>query len=181
MFINLIKQLNKLSYSRWYWGLGMIIGLSFMGAALYYQHVLGTRPCLLCIQVRLWVSLLVLVSLAGFLLRNNRLLNSIMHLSVVLTAIALVERSYQLLGTERGFVFGDCGFELGLPAWFAIDEWLPSVYYVETSCGYTPEIIFGITMAEVLMVFSVGLLLVSVVVFLASFCRKDCSNGGATF
>ena len=95
-------------------------------------------------------------------------MNFIMHISVVLVALGLTERSYQLLGTERGFVFGDCGFELGLPAWFAIDQWLPSVYYVQTSCGYTPEIIFGITMAESLMLFSVALLLVSVGVFLAS-------------
>jgi disulfide bond formation protein DsbB len=148
-----------------------------MAVALYYQHILGTRPCLLCIQVRLWISLLVIVSAFGFLVRNNRLMNSMAHLSVVLTAIALVERSYQLLGTERGFVFGDCGFELGLPAWFAIDQWLPSLYYVETACGYTPEVIFGITMAEVLMVFSVGLLLVSVGVFLASFLRSDYLSG----
>ena len=83
----------------------------------------------------------------------------------------MVERSYQLLGTERGFVFGDCGFELGLPSWLAIDVWIPSIYRIETSCGYTPELIFGITMAEFLMVFSVGFLLLSFCVSLVYLIR----------
>ena len=93
-------------------------------------------------------------------------MSSLAHLSVVFIAVSLTERSYQLLGTERGFVFSDCGFDLGLPAWFAIEEWLPWLFRVETSCGYTPEIVFDITMAEALMVMSVGLLLLSFCVFL---------------
>jgi len=122
----------------------------------------------MCIQVRLLISLLVIVALAGMLFRENRLLNPAMHLSVLLIAASLTERSYQLLGTERGFVFGDCGFSLGLPAWFAIEDWLPWLYRVETSCGYTPEIIFGITVAEVLMLTSALLLVGSCCVFLAN-------------
>lgn len=167
----IINQLSTLSRSRRYWALVMVTGIALLGTALFYQHVLGERPCLMCIQVRLWVSLMVVVALMGLLTRRHRLLNVVPHLLMLLVAVGLVERSYQLLGTERGFVFSDCGFELGLPAWFAIDQWLPAVFYVETACGYTPEIIFGITMAEALMVFSVGLLVVTVTVFLASFFR----------
>ncbi len=120
----------------------------------------------MCIQVRLIISLLIVVSCAALLLRSNRVLNLLLHLSVVFIAVGLTERSYQLLGTERGFIFSDCGFSLGLPAWFKIEDWIPWLYRVETSCGYTPEIIFGITIAEVLMVTSVLFLLLSSSVFL---------------
>ena len=173
MLMKLIQQLKIISHSRWYWVLVLITGISLLGAALIYQHVLGERPCLLCIQIRLWVSLLILVSFVGLLVLNNGVMNSIAHLWVVVVAVGLAERSYQLLGTERGFIFGDCGFDLGLPAWLALEEWLPSVYYIHTSCGYTPELIFGITMAEFLMVFSAGLLLLSAGVMLASFLKID--------
>jgi len=173
MMTKFLNNLKTLSHSRWYWSALLATGLALLTVALIYQHVLDERPCLLCIQIRLWVSLLVLVSFAGLLIRKNNIFNSIAHLAVVLVAFGLVERSYQLLGTERGFVFGDCGFDLGMPAWFAIDQWLPSVYYVETSCGYTPELVFGITMAEALMVFSVGLFLVSAGLALASFLKRD--------
>ena len=173
MLLKLFKQLKVIAHSRWYWLVCILTGVTLLGVALFYQHVMGERPCLLCIQIRMWISLFVIAAFIGLLICKNRLMNSIAHLWIVLIAIGLVESCYQLLGTERGFVFGDCGFELGLPSWLAVDKWLPSVYYVEAACGYTPEIAFGITMAEVLMVFSVILLLVSVGVTLASFLRND--------
>lgn len=172
MFNNITTQLKNTSHSRSYWLVYIIGSLALLAAAMYFQFVRELPPCLLCIQVRLWLSLLIIVSIVGLLSRNNRVVNVIAHLSVVLIAVALIERSYQLLGTERGFVFGDCGFDLGLPAWFAIDEWLPWLYRVETTCGYTPEILFGITMAEALMLLSVLMLLFSLLVALASFTRR---------
>lgn len=176
MLLKFFKQLKVIAHSRWYWLVCTLSGVAFLGVALFYQHVMGERPCLLCIQIRLWISLLVVASFLGLLMCKHRLMNSIAHLWVVLIAVGLVERCYQLLGTERGFVFGDCGFDLGLPVWFPIDQWLPSLYYVESACGYTPEIAFGITMAEVLMVSSVFLLLVSTGVALASFLRMGHSS-----
>ena len=169
MLINVITHLKNISQSQWYWLFYIAAGLCLLAAALYFQFVREELPCLLCIQTRLLISLLVIVSITALLFRGNRVINTLAHLSTVLIASSLTERSYQLLGTERGFVFGDCGFNLGLPAWFAIDEWLPWLYRVETSCGYTPELLFGITMAEAMMVMSVLLLLVSFCVFLASF------------
>ena len=120
----------------------------------------------MCIQIRLWFSLLIIVSFIGLLARRIRAINTLVQVSIVLIAVGLVERSYKLLGTERGFWDGHCGFDLGLPAWFAIDKWLPWLFRVETTCSYTPEILFGITMAETLMVMSVVLLLVSLCVLL---------------
>lgn len=172
MFKNIIGQLEIISHSRGYWLVYIIGSLALLAAALYFQFVRELPPCLLCIQARLLLSLLIVVSIVGLLSRNNRVVNVIAHLSVILVAIALIERSYQLLGTERGFVFSDCGFDLGLPAWFAVDEWLPWLYRVETTCGYTPEIIFSITMAEALMLMSVVMLLFSVLVALASFIKR---------
>jgi len=167
--LTIIRQLSNISLSRWYWLLFIIGSISLMSIALYFQYVRDELPCTMCIQVRLWFSLLVIVSFVGLLLRKNRVVNLLAQLSIVVIASGLAERSYLLLGTERGFVFASCGVDLGLPAWFAIENWLPWIYRVETSCGYTPEVIFGITMAESLMVLSVLLLIVSFCVLLASF------------
>jgi len=160
-----IQALSKLSHNKYYWLLYILGSLGLLAGALYSQYINMERPCVMCIQVRLWLSLLIIIAVFGLLTRKTGLWNWLSNLSVVLIAVALVERSYMLLGTERGFVFGDCGFDVGLPAWFQIDVWLPKLYGVETSCGYTPEVIFGITMAEALMVISSSLLLLSAVVF----------------
>ncbi len=169
--MNIVNYLKNLSGSRWYWLMYIAGGLALLTAALYFQFFRDELPCLMCIQVRLLISLLVIVALAGLLLRNNRVMSVITHLSTVFVFAALTERSYMLLGTERGFVFADCGFKLGLPSWFAVENWLPWLYRVETSCGYTPEVIFGITMAEALMVLSVLFLLLSASVFVARLVR----------
>lgn len=166
-FTDIVRQLNNISQSQWYWLFYIAGGVSSLAAALYFQFGREELPCLLCIQVRLLISLLILVSFAGLLFRGNRVMSAATHLFVVILAISLTERSYQLLGTERGFVFGDCGFDLGLPVWFAIEDWLPWLYRVETACGYTPEIAFGITMAEALIVISVAFLLLGISVFIA--------------
>jgi len=171
MFQTLAHQFKNVSHSQRYWFLYIFTGLTLLAVALFYQYVFDEQPCVVCIQVRLWISLFVLVSFAGLLSRYNKMVNTAAHISIVLIAIGLTERSYLLLGTERGFIFSDCGFDLGLPSWLAIDEWLPWAYRIETSCGYTPEIIFGITMAETLIVLSVCLLLISSCVSLASFIK----------
>ncbi|MDH5190072.1 MAG: disulfide bond formation protein B [Gammaproteobacteria bacterium] len=151
-------------------------GSGLLGVALYYQYRLNELPCVLCIHVRLWIALLVLVGVAGLLSNKFREMKVLLHTSVVLIAVALAERSYQLLGTERGFVEGECGFDIGLPSWFAIEQWLPWLFRVETSCGYTPVIMFGITMAESLMVMSVMMLLVALSALAASFCGNSQSE-----
>jgi len=161
--MKIIKSLQIIAESRLYWLVHIIGGVALLATALVSQYVFEEYPCVVCIQIRLWISLLVLVSIGGLILRKMLLMNSVMQLGVVIASIGFVERSYLLLGTEKGFIFGDCGFSLGLPAWFAIDQWVPWAYQVEAACGYTPEIIFGITMAEALIVISVGLSVVSVV------------------
>lgn len=173
MLETIINHFTRIAHSSWFWILTIIAGLALLVVALSYQYILDELPCVLCIQIRLWISLLIVISIFALLIRRYRVLNSVAHLCVFLTAIALTERSYQLLGTERGFLFGDCGFTSGLPMWFAIEEWLPWLYRIETSCGYTPEIVFGITMAEALMVLSVFLLVFSFFVTLASFRKHN--------
>jgi disulfide bond formation protein DsbB len=149
-----------------YWLMYILGGFAALLVALYHQHYLEEPPCVVCIQIRLWFTLLIILSITGLYLRNNKIIRSLFNLTIVLIAVAMIERSYLLLGTERGFIFADCGFDLGLPAWFAIGEWVPWLFRIEASCGYTPEVIFGITMAEALMVSSVLFFVLSCYVFI---------------
>jgi disulfide bond formation protein DsbB len=112
---------------------------------------------------------LILIALVAVFIRGFQWLNATTHLLTVLVAAVLLERSWQLLGTERGFTFSDCGMDLGLPSWLAVDSWFPAIFQVHTSCGYTPELLFGITMAEVLIVFSTLLVLLTLALTVAAF------------
>jgi len=151
-----------------YWLVYIAGSLLLMAAAMYFQYIREEPPCLMCIQVRLLLSLLIFIAVIGLLTRRHPMMNVLANISTVLVALSMSERAYQLLGTERGFVFSDCGFDLGLPAWLALDEWLPWLFRVQTTCGYTPEIVFGITIAESLMVLSILLLAFSACMTLLS-------------
>jgi disulfide bond formation protein DsbB len=167
----MLDRLAKIGKGSLYWLALALIGLSFEAVALFYQYVLEEMPCVLCIQVRLWVMALIMVALLVLLLRRLRFIPVAGHLLTVVIAAGLLERSYQLLGTERGFVFGECGFDLGLPGWFTPDVWFPALFEVQTTCGYTPELLFGITMAEALIVVSAVFVPVSLAMMVAVLAR----------
>ncbi|MBT8434509.1 MAG: disulfide bond formation protein B [Gammaproteobacteria bacterium] len=162
------KFLLNLSTQRRYWVMLILIGAVLEGAALYYQYVLDEWPCVLCIHVRIWVAAFMLLALVAIFCTSSIIATRIAHFLNVGIMIGFLERSWRVLAIERGWIFGDCDMELGMPAWFALDKWMPSLFEVQTSCGYTPLIIFDISMAELLVVISALMLTMSAAVFIAS-------------
>lgn len=164
-----MKFLSVISRSPAWWWLLLVLGISMIAAALYYQHVLGEWPCVLCIHVRILFAALILVSLGALVFYRSSALRRFMFVLASLIAAALLQRSWMLLATERGWIEGECSVDMGLPVWFAIDKWLPDVFSAWTSCGYTPEIVAGITMAEMLLVLSLILLVLNSVFLYINF------------
>lgn len=150
-----------------YWWLLILTGICFEGVALFYQYVLEYGPCPLCIHTRILVLAFVLIAILALLLRSSWA-TRLFHLLTVAIMLGLSERAYVLLGTERGFVLTECGVDSGLPSWFALDQWFPFMFGVMESCGYTPQMLFGISMAEALIVVFPLMLLVSLLMFVGS-------------
>ncbi len=164
----MLKKLATIGSSAWYWLAIVILGLSMLAIALFYQYVLDYGPCVICIHVRIWTMGFIVIALAALFVRRSWMLCAITHALTAMIAGALLERSWLLLGTERGTIVGDCSMASGLPAWFAVDKWFPKLFEIWEACGYTPELLFGITMAEGLVVFSITLLLVSIILMAAA-------------
>ena len=154
----MLNRLIRFSASAWYW-LGLLVfALSMEGVALYYQYALDYGPCVHCIHVRLWLLAMMAVALQALWLRSIGWLNALLHAGVAGLMVGMLQTSQQLLGTERGTIFGSCNFDAGLPSWFALDKWFPAIFGVKEACGYTPELLFHVTMAEALVVLSYGLI-----------------------
>lgn len=161
-------SLVELSRQRRYWMILILVGVALEAAALYYQYALDEWPCVLCIHVRLWIAALILLGLIALISGGSDAVLRGLHGLNVIIMIGLVERSWRVLAVERGWIFGDCDMSLGTPAWFAPDRWFPYLFEVQTSCGYTPLILFEISMAELLLVISGLLLIISAATFAAS-------------
>ena len=158
--------LTKTSKSVWYWLAILVLGIAMEMVALFYQYQLHYGPCAVCIHVRIYVLGFIVVALLTISVRQYRGLRVIAHLTTLLLSLGLAERAWNLLGTERGFIEGACGMMLGMPSWFALDKWLPSMFEPWEPCGQTPPLLFGISMAEGLVVFSVFAILTTAIMTL---------------
>jgi disulfide bond formation protein DsbB len=152
-----MQSLETLFKSRSYWLIIAAASLAMLVIALYYQYVLGEEPCQVCIQARLWVFALLLVSMTLAALPKNRVLRLSGNLLALACALGLGERAWFLYQLENGIGNGSCEFQLGMPDWFAIDQWFPSLFEVRNLCSFTPEMLFGLSMAEGLLLIA-GLL-----------------------
>lgn len=157
----MLKYIYQTLTSKYYWIVLLVIGISLELTALFYQYVLEYFPCVLCIHVRLIIVGVIFISMLALYFHENIRVTLTAHCVTTILFASLLERSYQLLGVERGFVSGDCSMNSGLPSWFAVDQWIPWLFKIWEPCGYTPELLFGITMAEALIVLSPILFLTS--------------------
>lgn len=155
-----------------YWSVLLLGGLLAEGVALYFQYGLDYGPCVLCIHIRLWVAALILVATAGLLGQRCKHVQRVCHLLTAAIAVGFTERSWWTLAIERNWVESSCSFDSGLPRWFSPDTWWPWMFEIWESCGYTPEVIAGFTMAELLAV--AGILFI-VLAFTGLF-RNLCSS-----
>ena len=169
-----LERFRILSRSSIYWIAMIVIALAAEAIALYYQYALNQYPCVLCIHVRLWVAAFIVIGVLGPLIRNHSVGLMVTNILSVVAAVGFLERSWRTLATERGWIIElACPMDAGLPAWFDLDVWFPAVFGVQASCGISPEMLFGITMAEALTVMSVGTLAITLLVLIANLMRRS--------
>ena len=169
----MLKHIIKLANGKLWWILLLLVTVFFEASALYYQYVLDEWPCVLCIHIRIWLMGVLLVAIVGLVANYTIWMNRLCHCLSTGMLVGFCERSYQVLAIERGWIFGDCDMDSGLPNWFALDQWFPAIFEVKTSCGYTPYIFLQVSMAEILMVSAVLLLTVSLAFLVTSFMRRN--------
>jgi disulfide bond formation protein DsbB len=161
-----------MSTNKGMWMMLVILAVVMEGVALFYQYVLGDAPCVVCIHVRLWVGVMLLVGLVGLLGSESKVFQVPAWLVMIGAAGGFAERAWHTFAVEKGWIFSTCGFDLGLPEWFAIDRWVPWVFEPTGSCGYTPDMVFGFTMADVLIGVAVLTVLFCIVGFLRTIFRR---------
>lgn len=148
------------SKNAFFWLFLIVFSFSLEISALYYQYALGFEPCVICIQIRLLLALVIVLSIVGLLLKKLAAARFILNAGILGAAVVLLDKSWILVKTERGMMMGSCSFNAGLPDWFPIDKLIPYLFEVRAACGVTPDIAFGITMSESMMAVSAFLIIV---------------------
>lgn len=156
-----MSTLLQLLQSRWYWLAIALFGIALLGVALYYQYALGDEPCQVCIHARLWVVAFTLIALVMLITPQITILRILGNGGVLIAGVGLTERARYLYRLENGMGDGSCQFQLGMPDWFAVDRWMPWLFEVRNLCSFTPEMLFGVSMAESLMASAMGISLLA--------------------
>jgi disulfide bond formation protein DsbB len=158
-----VSTLLQLLQSRWYWLTIALFGIALLGVALYYQYALGDEPCQVCIHARLWVVAFTLIALVMLVIPQIKILRILGNGGVLIAGVGLTERARYLYRLENGIGDGSSQFQLGMPDWFAVDRWMPWLFEVRNLCSFTPEMLFGVSMAESLMASAIGISLLALV------------------
>ena len=156
-----MSSLTNLLQSRWYWAVVAALGFMLLAVALYYQYALGDEPCQVCIHARLWVVAFTLIALIMLVIPQTSLPRAVGNVGVLIAGAGLFERARYLYRLENGIGDGSCQFQLGMPDWFAVDRWMPWLFEVRNLCSFTPEMLFGLSMAETLMGLGAGVCLLA--------------------
>ena len=90
-----------------------------------------------------------------------RILRILGNGGVLIAGVGLTERARYLYRLENGIGDGSCQFQLGMPDWFAVDRWMPWLFEVRNLCSFTPEMLFGVSMAESLTASAIGISLLA--------------------
>jgi disulfide bond formation protein DsbB len=157
-----VTTLSRFLKSRWYWLTLVLFGIALLSVALYYQYALGDEPCQVCIHARLWVVAFTLIAFMMSMTPQITLVRVLGNLGVLIAGAGLFERARYLYRLENGIGDGSCQFQLGMPDWFAVDEWMPWLFEVRNLCSFTPEMLFGLSMVETLMAVGAGICLLAV-------------------
>lgn len=142
---------QTLSQNRWFWLLPAILCALMLVGALFYQYVLDTYPCELCIYVRVWVIAIGLTSLLGLALRQFLWAKIALLLGMLALSYGLAQDVWVLLSIDyRWPTDGACSFVAYFPEWAPLDKWWPAMFEVQDLCQPTPYLIFKISMADAL-------------------------------
>ena len=156
-----MRALSHALQTRWYWISLFMAGVALLAVALYYPYVLGDEPCQICIHARLWVAAFTLIALFMSAAPQKIALRVTANAGVLLASVGLTERARYLYRLENGIGDGSCQFQLGMPDWFAVDRWMPWLFEVRNLCSFTPEMLFGLSMAEILVGVGAGVCLLA--------------------
>jgi Disulfide bond formation protein DsbB len=155
------------------WAAIIFICIGLEAGAVFFQEVLMYYPCELCIYTRVWMSAMVLVALLALAFRKKLWPMRFFVAVELCLAVGLAAVVWELLAIEYGLnTNGACNLVANFPSWARLDEWLPTLFLVQDSCGKTPLVLGPLSMADGLAGISVGFIAVLSLTLSYSFKRK---------
>lgn len=149
----MLSILKNLSYQRWSWLLLAFSAFALESCALYFQHVMGLEPCVMCVYERLTMICVMFAGLIGAVAPQFLIVRLTAFITWAVGAIwglqlALQHTDYQMNPSP----FATCDFFPNFPNWAPLNEWMPWLFNPTGDCSDIVWTFLGYSMPQWLIV-----------------------------
>lgn len=164
----MLRCLNQCSRGRGAWLLLALTALIFELTALFFQHVMGLKPCVMCIYERCALFGVLGAGIAGAIAPGTFVLRWAgigIWLCSAYQGLMLSVRHTDIQLHPNPFV--TCDFAARFPSWLPLDKLLPAVFVASGDCTERSWSFLSWTMPQWMIVIFGSYLLIGVLVVIA--------------
>ncbi|MCE0491459.1 disulfide bond formation protein DsbB [Pantoea sp. Mb-10] len=163
----MLRYLNQCSRGRGAWLLLALTALALEAVALFFQHVLGQKPCVMCIYERCALFGVMGAGLVGAIAPKTALrwVALMIWLYSAVEGLRLAYEHTMIQLHPNPFV--TCDFAARFPAWLPLNTWLPSVFVATGDCAERSWTFLSFSMPQWLIGVFAAYLAVAVLVAVA--------------
>ena len=174
----MIEYLRRIASHRLAWGLLAASAFALELCALFFQHVLGLHPCVMCIYERIALLGVLTAGLLGMVAPERWYLRWSAMLLWGYSAfwglkLALKHVDYQVNPSP----FNVCEGFVDFPSWAPLDQWVPWLFFPDGDCSEISWQFLSFSMPQWLIAIFAAYLLVFVVVAIGNLIKGRCCNG----
>ncbi len=163
----MLQFFNRCSRGRGAWVLLALTALALELVALYFQHVMLLKPCVLCIYQRCALFGILGAGIVGALAPSTPLRYGalIIWLYSAWEGLMLAMKHTDIQLNPSPFV--TCDFFVSFPSWLPLDKWLPAIFSATGDCAVRQWHFMSLEMPQWMIVIFGAYLLVGVLVLVA--------------
>ncbi|EOY4338957.1 disulfide bond formation protein DsbB [Cronobacter malonaticus] len=163
----MLRYLNQCSRGRGAWLLLALTAFALEMVALWFQHVMMLKPCVLCIYERCALFGVMGAGLVGAIAPKTPLRFVAMGIWIYSAwkglMLSIEHTNIQLLPSP----FVTCDFAARFPTWLPLDKWLPQVFVASGDCAERQWSFLTLEMPQWLIGIFTAYLVVALLVLLA--------------
>lgn len=164
--------LKRLSFHRSIWFAFFLSACILEGIALYFQLVMGLKPCVMCIYQRLALLAILFAGFVGFLAPQWAFfrwlaLGLALYGSIKGLNLAITHTNYQLNPAP----WNQCSPFVEFPQTLPLNQWFPTLFEATGDCSKIAWQLLGLSMSQWLISIFSFYLLITALLILSQFSR----------
>lgn len=162
----MFRYLNQCSRGRGAWLLLALSALALEMVALYFQHVMLLRPCVMCIYERSALFGVMGAGIVGAIAPRSPL-RYVALLIWLYSAWEGMRLSYEHTMIQlHPNPFVTCDFAAHFPSWLPLDKWLPFIFVASGDCAERSWSFLTLSMPQWMIVVFAAYLIVALLILI---------------